>query len=206
MKPGQILVAIVIAALAITAGIWSARAVLQEEAARDELAATRFPTAREIQPFELIDHHEAAFNKEALRGRWSFLFFGYTFCPDVCPTTLSVLNGVAQRVQDIDADVRFAMVTVDPARDTPERLTEFVTYFNGDFIGITGSDEQLENLTRQLGILYQRVESEGDGYLMDHTAAVFLFDPDGRYHAVFTPPLSAENMADSFRKMQAAYQ
>jgi protein SCO1/2 len=136
------------------------------------------------------------------------MFFGYTYCPDVCPTTLSVLNSVAQRLQDLDVDVRFIMVTVDPERDTPERLAEFVTYFNGDFIGVTGTDEGLEQLTRQLGILHVRVQPEpgSEGYLMDHTAAVFLFDPDGRYHAVFSPPLSAEKIAGDFRKMLQAYQ
>ena len=198
----------IIAVFATAAGIWFARLVLQRTVVEDELAATRFPVAREIQPFELVDHNHAVFNNAALQQRWSFLFFGYTYCPDVCPTTLSVLNSIAQRLQDVDEDIRFVMVTVDPQRDTPERLAEYVTYFNGDFLGVTGSDQELEQLTRQLGILYNRVESENgsENYLVDHTAAVFLFDPDGRYHAVFTPPLSAENIAGDFRKMLKATQ
>lgn len=208
MKPAQILIGVIIAALAVTAGFWAAQAILKDQAPRHDLSATRFPVARDIQPFELIDHHSAAFDQAALQHHWSFVFFGYTYCPDVCPTTLSILNGVAQRLQDVDADVRFVMVTVDPERDTPERLAEYVTYFNGDFLGVTGSDEGLTQLTRQLGILYNRVEPEGDaaGYLMDHTAGVFLFDPDGRYHAVFTPPLSADRLAGDFRKMLQDYQ
>jgi len=199
---------VIIAVFATAAGIWFARLVLQRTVVEDELAATRFPVAREIQPFELVDHNHAVFNNAALQQRWSFVFFGYTYCPDVCPTTLSVLNSIAQRLQDVDEDIRFVMVTVDPQRDTPERLAEYVTYFNGDFLGVTGSDQELEQLTRQLGILYNRVESENgsENYLVDHTAAVFLFDPDGRYHAVFTPPLSAENIAGDFRKMLKATQ
>ena len=206
--PRLILKGVIIAVLATAAGIWSARLVLQRTVVEDELAATRFPVAREIQPFELVDHNHAVFNNAALQQRWSFVFFGYTYCPDVCPTTLSVLNSIAQRLQDVDEDIRFVMVTVDPQRDTPERLAEYVTYFNGDFLGVTGSDQELEQLTRQLGILYNRVESENgsENYLVDHTAAVFLFDPDGRYHAVFTPPLSAENIAGDFRKMLKATQ
>ena len=208
MKPAQILVGVIIAVLAVTAGFWAAQAILKEQAPRHDLSATRFPVARDIQPFELIDHHSAPFDQAALQQRWSFVFFGYTYCPDVCPTTLSVLNGVAQRLQDVDTDVRFIMVTVDPERDTPERLAEFVTYFNGDFLGVTGSDEGLTQLTGQLGILYNRVEPEGgaEGYLIDHTAGVFLFDPDGRYHAVFTPPFTADKLADDFRKMLQDYQ
>jgi protein SCO1/2 len=199
---------VIIAVLATAAGIWSARMVLQRPVVEDELAATRFPVARTVQPFELIDHNHEVFDNAALQQRWSFVFFGYTYCPDVCPTTLSVLNSIAQRLQDVDEDIRFVMVTVDPQRDTPERLAEFVTYFNGDFLGVTGTDEALEQLTSQLGILYDRVEPEpgSENYLVDHTAAVFLFDPDGRYHAVFTPPLSAENIASDFRKMLQATQ
>jgi protein SCO1/2 len=203
-----VLKAVIIAVLATAAGIWSARLVLHRQVVEDELSATRFPVARDVQPFALVDHNNAVFDNAALQQRWSFLFFGYTYCPDVCPTTLSVLNSIAQRLQDIDEDIRFVMVTVDPERDTPERLAEYVTYFNGDFIGVTGSDEALQQLTRQLGILYNRVEPEAgsDNYLIDHTAAVFLFDPDGRYHAVFTPPLSAEKIAGDFRKMLQATQ
>jgi len=208
MKPAQILIGVIIAALAVTAGFWAAQAILKDQAPRHDLSATRFPVARDIQPFELIDHHSAAFDQAALQQHWSFVFFGYTYCPDVCPTTLSILNGLAQRLQDVDADVRFVMVTVDPERDTPERLAEYVTYFNGDFLGVTGSDAGLTQLTRQLGILYNRVEPEDGaaGYLIDHTAGVFLFDPDGRYHAVFTPPLSVDRLAGDFRKMLQDYQ
>ena len=207
-KSAFILKGVIIIILATVAGILSARFFLQRTVVQDELAATRFPVAREVQPFELVDHNNVVFDNAALEQHWSFLFFGYTYCPDVCPTTLSVLNSIAQRLQDVDADIRFVMVTVDPERDTPERLAEFVTYFNGDFLGVTGTDQGLEQLTRQLGILYERVQPEpgSEGYLMDHTAAVFLFDPDGRYHAVFSPPLSAETIAGDFRKMLQAYQ
>jgi len=204
----HILKGVIIALLATAAGIWSARLVLQKQVVQDELSATRFPVARDIQPFELVDHNNEAFNNASLQNRWSFLFFGYTYCPDVCPTTLSVLNSVAQRLQDVEEELRFVFVTVDPERDTSARLAGFVTYFNRDFIGVTGTDQGLEQLTRQLGILHVREPQEpgSESYLVDHTAAVFLFDPDGRYHAVFSPPLSAEKIADDFRKMLKAYQ
>jgi protein SCO1 len=204
----HILKGVIIALLATAAGIWTARLVLQKQDARNELSATRFPVARDVQPFELVDHNNEAFNNASLQKRWSFLFFGYTYCPDVCPTTLSVLNSVAQRLQDVDEELRFVFVTVDPERDTPERLAEFVTYFNSEFIGVTGTDPALEQLTSQLGILHVRIPAEpgSESYLVDHTAAVFLFDPDGRYHAVFSPPLSAEKIAGDFRKMLKSYQ
>ena len=203
----RILIAMIVAALAMATGIWAARAVLEHKSVQDELAATRFPTAREIAPFSLVDHNNAVFDNSVLRDRWSFVFFGYTNCPDVCPTTLSVLNSVAQKLGDLDEDIRFVFLSVDPERDTPEQLAQFVSYFNGDFIGVTGTPEGIEQLTRQLGVMHLRVQPEegASSYLVDHTASVFLFDPDSRYHAVFSPPLSAEAIAGDFRKMLQAY-
>jgi len=204
----RILIAIIVAALAMAAGIWAARAVLEHNSVQDELDATRFPEAREIASFSLIDHNNAVFDNSVLKDRWSFIFFGYTHCPDVCPTTLSVLNSVAQKLGDLDEDIRFVFLSVDPERDTPEQLAQFVSYFNGDFIGVTGTPEGIEQITRQLGVLHIRAQPEegASGYLVDHSASVFLFDPDGRYHAVFSPPLSADAIAGDFKKMLQAYQ
>jgi len=170
--------------VATVAGIWSANIILDRQVDLKELEATRFPFARQLAPFTLVDHNNEVFNETTLRERWSFLFFGYTHCPDVCPVTLSVLNSVAQRLQDVDADIRFVFVSVDPQRDTPEKLAQFVRYFNKNFIGVTGSGQQIEDFTRELGL---------------------LFDPDGRYHAVFSPPLSAGKISDDFRKILKAY-
>ena len=204
----RILIAIIVAALAMAAGIWAARAVLEHNSVQDELDATRFPEAREIASFSLIDHNNTVFDNSVLKDRWSFIFFGYTHCPDVCPTTLSVLNSVAQKLGDLDEDIRFVFLSVDPERDTPEQLAQFVSYFNGDFIGVTGTPEGIEQITRQLGVLHIRAQPEegASGYLVDHSASVFLFDPDGRYHAVFSPPLSADAIAGDFKKMLQAYQ
>jgi len=204
----RILIAIIVTTLAMAAGIWAALAVLEHKSVPDDLAATRFPAAREIAAFSLLDHNNQLFDNNALKQRWSFVFFGYTHCPDVCPTTLSVLNSVSQKLADVDADVRFVFLSVDPERDTPAQLAQFVSYFNGDFIGVTGTPEAIDQITRQLGVIHSRVAAEQgtSGYLVDHTASVFLFDPDGRYHAVFTPPLSADALAGDFRKMLQAYQ
>ncbi len=206
-RPIRILPTLIIAAVAITAGILVAQALLKSKPQVDELAATRFPVARQLEPFSLVDHHGNTFDNAALREHWSFLFFGYTHCPDVCPTTLSVLNSVAGKLASSNAPVRFVLVTVDPQRDTPEQLARFVSYFNSDFIGVTGSDEDIGQLTRQLGIMHMQVANEAnpDNYLVDHSAGVLLIDPNGNYHAVFTPPLSADAIAGDFRKMLKAF-
>ena len=197
----------ILAILATTTGIWSAKIILDRRVNLQELEATRFPVARQLAPFELVDHNNQVFNETTLRNQWSFLFFGYTYCPDVCPATLSILNSVAHRLQDVEAEIRFIFVTVDPERDTPELLARFVTYFNGDFIGVTGSKQKIDEFTRELGVMHMRVAAEENttAYLVDHTAAVFLFDPDGRYHAVISPPLAADVISDDFRKILRAY-
>ena len=206
-KTRRILFVVILGIVATTAGIWSANIILDRQVNLKELEATRFPVARQLVPFTLVDHNNEAFNETTLLGRWSFLFFGYTHCPDVCPITLSVLNSVAQRLQDVGADTRFVFISVDPERDTPEKLASFVSYFNKNFIGVTGSEQQIEQFTRELGIMHMRVAAEENatGYLVDHTASVLLIDPDGRYHAVFSPPLSAEKISDDFRKILKAY-
>jgi protein SCO1/2 len=202
-QPARILPALIIAAVAITAGIWAAKALLLSTAQVDPLAATRFPAARPMQPFHLQDQDGKPFDNESLTGSWSFLFFGYTHCPDVCPTTLSVLNSVAGKVADVQTPVHFVFITVDPERDTPEQLAGFVRYFNKGFIGATGTVSQIEQLTGQLGVLHARIENPSDkaNYLVDHSAGVFLIDPNGDYHAVFTPPLTADAISSDFHQM-----
>lgn len=204
----RILTGIIVGAIAIALGTWAASQLLQQQVRNTRIeGATRFPEARELQPFSLADHTGKVFDKQALKGHWSFIFFGYTHCPDVCPGTLSVLNSVARRLADSGDMARFIMVSVDPARDDAEKLGNFVRYFNGDFIGVTGEPAALAELTGQLGIVHQQVAgTTGSGdYLVDHTASVFLFDPDGRYHAIFSPPFNADTMAASFRQMQQAW-
>jgi len=203
----KLLPVIVIGALALGAGVWAARLLVSNAPEADPLSATRFPAARTLAQFSLTDHNGNTFDNASLTGNWSFLFFGYTQCPDICPITLSLLNSVAQQLGKHGEKARFVMVTVDPARDTPEILGKYVTWFNGDFIGVTGSDTELQQLTKQLGIMYMQVNNSDDpnAYLVDHTAGVFLFDPDGRYHAVFTPPLTVDAIAADFKAMARSF-
>ncbi len=195
------------ATLALTTGYWVSDYFLGKPPDLSGLHGTVFDNPREIQPFTLVDHTGKNFENSSLQGRWSFVFFGYTHCPDVCPTTLSVLNSVAHRLEAVKNQVQFIFITIDPGRDTPEKLGQFVSYFNGAFIGATGTDDAIRSLTRQLGVIYARAtENSGtDSYLMDHSASVLLFDPAGRFHAAFTPPLNAADIADDFGKISKAY-
>lgn len=164
------------------------------------------PAARPLPPFELTDYNGASFGPASLQGKWSFLFFGYTFCPDVCPATLAAFRDVHGRMAQTPGqltDVQFVLVSVDPERDTPQRLREYVTYFAEDFLGVTGTSEQLDQLTRAVGALYMKVDAgAGSNYLVDHTASVFLLDPDGRLHAVFSAPLEPAQVVSAFAEIR----
>ncbi|NNG11807.1 MAG: SCO family protein [Halobacteria archaeon] len=193
--------------LALSAGYWTSEFLLNRQADLSDLQATHFSEARALQPFELVDHTGKAFTNNELEGHWSFIFFGYTHCPDVCPTTLSVLNSVATRLHDQPDPLRYIFISVDPERDTPDKMGQFVSYFNADFIGVTGTTEAITKLTQQLGVIAARVENKADveNYLIDHTASILLIDPDGRFHALFSPPLKAADIASDFIRIAQAY-
>ena len=208
LRGGAVLAAI----LALATGYWLSDYLLGGHPERSAIRATVLGEPRDIQPFTLIDHTGKNFDNRSLEGRWSFIFFGYSHCPDVCPTTLSVLNSVAHKLEGLENQVQFVFISIDPERDTPEKLGQFVSSFNGTFIGATGTDETINTLTRQVGVIYTRVEgtsgsdsSGKDNYRMDHSASVLLFDPAGRFHAVFTPPLDSTDMAIDFKLISEAY-
>lgn len=171
---------------------------------------TLLPSAKPLLEFELVDHHGRPFTPDNMQGRWSFAFFGYTHCPDVCPTSLSMLAQM-QRALEKDAALKtlpqVLFFSVDPQRDTPQLLAEFVPYFHPSVVGVTGDQQQILKLTRQLGILYARAEGSGsDDYLVDHSAAIILFDPDGKFHALFNVPHDPTLIASDFIAIKHYYE
>ena len=163
---------------------------------------TLLPTGKPLLDFELTDHHGEPFTMASLKGRWSFAFFGYTHCPDVCPTSLSMLGQVQRTLEKsgaLDVLPQMLFFSVDPERDTVQLLAEFVPYFHPSFTGITGDPQQILTLTRQLGILYAKAEGSGsEDYLVDHSAAIILFDPEGKFRATFGVPHEPGAIADDF--------
>ena len=158
------------------------------------------PEPRAIPAFTLVDQNGEAFGPERLEGRWSLLFFGFTHCPDICPGTLfdlaQVADGLAAEAGAAADRVQVVFVSVDPERDRPERLREYIAYFDPGFIAVTGPHEQLEPLTRTLGIAY-RIEPHASGderYSVDHSASVLLLSPAGDLYGVFPAPHDAAAM------------
>jgi protein SCO1 len=170
--------------------------------------ATLLPELRSLAPFSLTDHKGQAFDNSRLLGKWTLLSFGYTHCPDICPTTLAMLDTIDSTLKQQAASFAYQMgfVSIDPERDTPARLAAYVIYFNSDFVGITGSDAALQKLTQPLGILYRKVETKQSAmdYVMDHSASIILVDPQGRYRALFSPPHDPAKMATDILAIAAA--
>ena len=171
---------------------------------------TLLPSAKAIADFQLTDQHGKPFTRNNLVGKWSFAFFGYTHCPDVCPTSLSMLAQVMKKLEKdstLDTLPQVIFVSVDPERDTPELLAQYLPYFNPDFIGVTGDPQQLLLLTRQLGIMYGKVPGDNaDDYLVDHSASIILFDPDGNFLALFGMPHDPDLIAQDFVAIKNYYE
>lgn len=138
------------------------------------------------RPFAMTDHRGQPFNHEDLRGRPTLLFFGFTHCPDVCPTTLNDVTRWLEALGAAAADLKAVFVTVDPARDDVAQLAGYLTAFDPRIVGLTGSPEALAALAKAYGVVYERVESGGD-YTMDHTASLLLLDRQGALVGTLDP-------------------
>jgi protein SCO1/2 len=194
---------ILLGALAIFAaltGFWVAREL---DSSKTQLArGTWLPHPREIGPIALRDHTGKPFTEENLRGQPSLVFFGFTHCPDVCPSTLALLAQVKKAAAI--PDLRVLLVSVDPARDTPEALSRYVSAFDPQFVGLTaGDDRGTAQLARAFGVAVARVDLPGGNYTMDHSATVFLLDDRGRIVAVFTPPFDTKLFAEDLKHVES---
>lgn len=155
------------------------------------------------QRLALRDHNGQARSLADFKGRAVAIFFGYTHCPDVCPTTLSDLKAAMKLLgPDAAARVQVLFVTVDPARDTPEVLRQYVPYFDPSFLGLHGTPEQVAEAAREFKVYFSKhAEPGASGYLMDHTAATYVFDPEGRIRLFWPYGLPAVDMAHDLRRL-----
>ncbi len=194
---------ILIAAIAAGLGLWIGLRQHQAPALPPLEAGIAYPAPRALPDFTLTRGDGTPLTLADWKGHWSVVFFGFTNCPDVCPTTMATLKQVHQHLADagLQDRVRFTFVSVDPARDTPELLSRYVAYFSKDFIAATGPDEVLQPLTRSLGLIYSRGEPKDGTYSVDHSASVVLIDPAGREVALFRPPFDAARMAADLQKL-----
>ena len=172
------------------------------------LLSTLHPEPLPLEKFSLIDQRGQPFTLDQLGGKWSFIFFGYTSCPDICPTTLTEMANVADIFsrEKQGKNIQFIFVTVDPERDDVEHLEKYMSYFNREFIGLTGSQSDIDALARQLYVLAIREPSESsDSYQVSHSSSIMLIDPKHRWFASFSPPHDSEGIAKQFNLLRDFY-
>ena len=169
-----------------------APATLSDEKLRT-LGYYGFKPTREILDFELVNHKGEVVTLEQLRGTWSLIFFGFTSCPEFCPTTLAVLD---RAMEVVEQQPQVIMVSVDPEFDTVAQLEHYVPSFNKEFIGYTGEFEQIVNLATQLNATFGRVPGrEPETYTVDHSISIAVVDPEGRYAGIIKAPHQARKIS-----------
>jgi len=155
------------------------------------------PQGRDVPDLTLTNQNGEPVSMKSLEGRWNLLFFGYTFCPDICPATLAELRqlrgqlpeAARQRMQPI-------LVSVDPERDTPAQLKKYLEYFGAEFIGLTGSLDDIQTLANAAGVPFIPADTSKDNYTVDHGGNLALIGPDGRLRGFVRAPLRTEKLAE----------
>jgi len=179
-------------ATALSAGIFVA--VRMNEPAKP-VTAFVLPAPTPLPEFSLLDQTEAPVSARTFRGHWNLVFFGFTHCPDICPATMQILASVKKKLAESGHEPlpRIVLVSVDPERDTPESIGQYVDYFGAGNLGITGNLDELRKLTSALGIYFEKQAGDDENYAVDHSAAVLVINPDGEFHALFGGPHLVEN-------------
>lgn len=188
---------VVLAVLAAGGGVWVAKRTSDQ--APQLTSGTWLPQPRPVSGFTLTDESGQPFTAENLQGHSTLVFFGFTHCPDVCPTTLAKLSQVVKTASV--PNLKVLLVSVDPERDTPEQLERYVHAFNPDFQAVTGQPEEIERIAQQFNVAVARVDLPGGNYTVDHSAVVFLLNDRGERVAIFTPPFEIEPVAADLRNV-----
>jgi protein SCO1/2 len=152
-------------------------------------------------PFELVDQNGKTVTDADLKGKWSLIYFGYTHCPDACPTAL---NDISIALSDLGAKrdaVRPVFITVDPERDTPEALKSYVMSFDAPILALTGTPEQVAKAAKGYRVYYAKHPEAGGDYSMDHSSVIYVMDPDGRFTASFTHESAPEQISERLKKL-----
>ncbi len=162
-----------------------------------ELHGIQLESPRVAEDFTLPTSTGETMSLSDFRGKYVVVFFGYTYCPDACPTTLNDLQQMTKAMTPEQVEnTQVVMISVDPERDTPQQLATYLDYFDPNFIGMTGTVQEIQPIASQFGIFFERQPgSENTGYLVDHSSAVTLIDPEGRVRMIFTYGTKGEDMA-----------
>lgn len=204
-----------VALIALLAGYWLASTQVNNRIASPDSTTTLIQGVvinppRKVGLPELYKDDGQTLTSTDMKGHWSLLFFGYTNCPDVCPTTLHVLAQTKKKAEKSANALSFPSVyfiSVDPARDKTGVLAEYVDYFDKDFTGIAGEESMIKALTLQLSAVYIIMPPEDatrpDNYIVDHSSALYLLNPDGKLVAMFNPPFTTQTLLKDIKTVIA---
>lgn len=214
MKKLPAIAMILSALIAMAAGIWLGQASNDQPDSLKpaSIQGAIYPQAKYINGFSLQDQLSKSVTKLDFQDHWSLVFIGYTNCPDICPTTLSVMNQVVEYLNEQQIKPpQIVFLSVDPERDTPLHLKRYVDYFNKDFLALTGSLEQITQLTQNLNAVFRKApgvsgEISEDDYLMDHSSALMLINPQGNLQSVLTAPHLPGTIIQSIIQSKAYYE
>ncbi len=212
MTPVRITVALCLAFVAVVLGMLMYSVlrtpVLSDEQLREE-GVFILPKPREIADIHLTTHRGEPFTVEDLEGHWSFIFFGFTNCPDICPTSMSVLAQAERQLMEEDpeaaADFQGILVTVDPERDDLETLGRYVEAFSPRFIGVRGERDDIAAFATQVNVAFARMPGDADDYQVDHTANIVIVNPRGHYHGFAKMPHQADSIVAAYRSLAARF-
>lgn len=153
------------------------------------------PQSRQMPDLTLVNQDGQAQRVDELKDRWTLLFFGYTYCPDICPTTLAQLRQISNELpKEALSKLRVVLVSVDPARDTPQQLKQYLGYFDKEFVGLTAQVPDLQKLASALSIPFIPADTSKPGYTVDHSGNLALLGPDGTQRGFIRAPLNTEKL------------
>ena len=152
-------------------------------------------------PFKLVDQNGQPFTDADLKGKWHLVFFGYTHCPDTCPTTLNDISLAMAKLGPEAKSVGVVFVSVDPDRDTPTVLKSYLQSFDAPVVGLSGTPQEVAQAAKDYRVYYAKHPRADGGYDMDHSAVIYVMDPQGRFTATFTPDTSPDEMATRLQKL-----
>jgi protein SCO1/2 len=206
LKVGTLRIAFFAVAFGSLAGIAAALLWRQHTAPLQLAAGSYLRPSRALPDFSLIDHHGRAFGPADLKGHWSLMLFGYTNCPDFCPTTLTTLAELEKRLRSGPAAVRpqVLFMSVDAGRDTPDQLAQYVPYFDPAFLGLTAANQPaIEAVAAKLGVAVILTPHADGSYSVDHSSMILVFNPKGKVAAILTGPFTVNALQQDFQHIVA---
>ena len=187
--------AVMLIALSLYVNKMTTKVYLSNEQLKD-LGLYLIDPARNLGSFNLIDSNGKEFLPQDFEGKWNVLFFGFTFCPDICPITMSMLSRIEKGLDNEDLDkIRIFLVTVDPDRDSPDQLKVYLENFSENFIGLTGGLDQIYNFATRVNAPFSPISNSKDPhYTVDHTGSIILINPEGNYAGFFRAPHNQDDI------------